>query len=72
MHAIGAGTFTAFIILTCFHYHILFGADIIIATFLAGAICTARLILNEHSVAEIYTGLIVGIICQLLGLLITL
>ena len=72
MHAIGAGTFFTFIVLTCFTYQTLFGADIIIATLLAGIICTARLLLNEHSVAEIYTGLIVGIGCQLLGLWIAL
>ena len=72
MHAIGAGTFLTFIILTCLTYHTFFGSDIIIATFLAGLICTARLILNHHSVAEIYAGLIVGIICQLLGVWIAL
>lgn len=67
MHAIGAGTLVAFIILTCFFYQTLLGTDIMIAVFLAGIICTARLLLNHHSNAEIYTGLIVGIICQLLG-----
>jgi hypothetical protein len=72
MHAIGAGTFFAFIILTCLYYQTLFGADIAIATFLAGLICTARLMLNHHSTAEIYLGLFVGIICQLLGVWIAL
>ena len=72
MHAIGAGTFLAFIILTCLTYRTFFGSDIMIATFLAGLICTARLMLNHHSAAEIYAGLIVGIICQLLGVWIAL
>ncbi len=72
MHAIGAGTFVSFIILTCFAYQTLLGADIIIATFLAGTICTARLLLNQHSNTEIYSGLIIGIGCQLLGLWIAL
>ncbi len=72
MHAIGAGTFFAFIILTCILYKTLFGVDIIIATLLAGIICTARLLLNQHSNAEIYSGLIIGTGCQLLGLLIAL
>lgn len=72
MHAIGAGTFLSFIILTCLMYHTLLGTDIMIATFLAGLICTARLMLNHHSTAEIYAGLIVGIICQLLGVWIAL
>ena len=67
MHTIGAGTFLSFIILTCLTYHILLGSDIIIAAFLTGIICTARLLLNHHSPKEIYSGLIVGILCQLLG-----
>ncbi len=67
MHAMGAGTFLTFIILTCMYYHVFLGADIMAATFLAGLICTARLLLNHHSVAEIYVGLFVGAICQLLG-----
>ncbi|HEY2726581.1 MAG TPA: hypothetical protein VGI61_05380 [Parafilimonas sp.] len=67
MHAMGAGTLLAFMILTCFHYQTFLGADIVIATFLAGLICTVRLLLNQHSVAEIYVGLFVGVLCQLLG-----
>lgn len=72
MHTIGAGTFFAFIVLTCLMYHSLLGADIMIATLLAGLICTVRLLLNHHSAAEIYSGLFVGIICQLLGVWIAL
>ena len=68
MHAMGAGTLFAFVILTSFFYQTFLGTDIFIITFLAGLICTARLLLSEHSTTEIYTGLIVGILCQLLGL----
>lgn len=72
MHAMGAGTMLAFLILTCARYQIFLGADIMIATFLCGLICTARLLLNQHSSAEIYAGLIVGALAQLLGLWIAL
>jgi len=68
MHTMGAGSILAFVILTCSYYQTLLGADIIAATFLTGLICTARLLLHKHSTAEIYTGLFVGILCQLLGL----
>jgi hypothetical protein len=68
IHAIGVGSLVAFIILTCFYYQTFFGTDIAIATFLAGMICSARLMLNHHSIAEIYAGLIVGVLCQFLGL----
>jgi hypothetical protein len=71
MHAMGAGTLIIFIVLTCAHYQTL-GVDIIVATFLAGLICSARMLLNHHSSAEIYVGLFVGIMCQLLGLWIAL
>ncbi|MEP6465925.1 MAG: hypothetical protein ABJB05_06450 [Parafilimonas sp.] len=72
MHAMGAGTLLIFVILTCLHYQTFLGTDIIIATLLAGLICTARLLLNEHSTAEIYMGLFIGFICQLIGVWIAL
>jgi hypothetical protein len=72
MHAMGAGTLIIFIVLTCAHYQTFLGVDIIVATFLAGLICSARMLLNHHSSAEIYVGLFVGIMCQLLGLWIAL
>lgn len=72
MHAMGAGTLLAFVILTSTHYQTFFGPDIMIATFLCGIICTARMLLNHHSPAEIYVGLFVGVICQLLGVWIAL
>lgn len=67
MHAMGAGTLLAFILLACGHYATFLGPDIMITTIVAGLICTARLLLNEHSSAEIYAGLFVGAIGQLLG-----
>ena len=72
MHAMGAGSLLAFVLLTCSRYQIFLGADIVVITFLCGLICTARLLLNHHSVAEIYAGLFVGVMCQLLGLWIAL
>ncbi len=72
MHAMGAGTLLAFMVLTCIQYQTFLGADILMATFLTGIICSARLLLNHHSNAEIYTGLFVGVLCQLLGVWIAL
>ena len=72
MHAMGAGTLLAFVILTCSHYQTFLGADLMIVTLLCGLICTARMLLNHHSPAEIYIGLFVGIICQLIGVWIAL
>jgi hypothetical protein len=67
MHAIGAGSLLAVVVLTSFYYQTFLGTDIMVVTLFAGLICTARLVLNQHSVAEIYSGVIVGILCQLLG-----
>jgi hypothetical protein len=67
MHSIGAGSLLMFVILTMSHYEIFLGADIIIITIVTGLICTSRLLLNQHSVAEIYVGLFVGALSQLLG-----
>ena len=72
MHAMGAGALVTFVILTCLHYQTFLGADIIIAMVLAGLICSSRMLLNHHSSGEIYVGLFIGIICQLLGVLIAL
>ncbi len=67
MHSMGAGALVAFAVITMGHYETFLGADIIIITILAGLICTSRLLLNQHSVAEIYAGLFVGVLCQFLG-----
>ncbi len=67
MHAMGAGGFVAALIFTSFHYQNTDGIAISIALLLAGFISTARLILNEHSFKEVYTGLAAGAICQLLS-----
>lgn len=72
MHAMGVGTMLAFVLLTCGHYETFLGPDIIAATIITGLVCTARLLLDQHSPAEIYVGLFVGAIGQLLGMWIAL
>ena len=67
MHSMGAGTLLAFVVLTCLHYHIFLGTDIIAVTLIAGLVCSARMLLNHHSSAEIYTGIFVGVFCQLVS-----
>ncbi|HRH61139.1 MAG TPA: hypothetical protein PL045_11245, partial [Chitinophagaceae bacterium] len=67
LHAMGVGGAAAFITLTSFYYHIFLGADIAIAVIIAGITCTARLIAGSHSNNEIYTGLLTGCLCQLIG-----
>jgi hypothetical protein len=45
------------------------GAYISIALLLAGLVCTARMINNEHIPIEVYTGLFIGILAQLVAYL---
>ena len=63
--AIGAAL-TA-IVLFSFYYQINLGLPISIATIIAGAVCTSRFIAGNHTNQEMYIGLLVGAVCQLLG-----
>jgi len=67
MHAIGVGNALVFILLTCFFYQTYLGVDIAIVTMLAGIVCTARFIVSDHTNLDVYTGLIVGALCQLIA-----
>ena len=67
LHAIAAGGAVAAVILFSVFYQTPLGIAIGVTTVLAGLICTCRLIVSNHTTQEIYTGLFVGIICQLIG-----
>ncbi len=63
----GVGGFATAVLLTSFYYEVANGVPISIALVIAGLVCTARLIVSDHSVKEIYMGLFVGIISQIIG-----
>ncbi len=67
MHAMGIGGVLAFMVITCFYYQSYLGGDIAVITLLTGLVCTSRLLLSDHNNFEVYTGLLVGIGCQLIG-----
>jgi hypothetical protein len=67
MHAISVGVGATFILLLGFSTYMSFGIYISIAIFIAGLVCTARLIHSDHSTKEIYAGLFMGIISQLIA-----
>jgi hypothetical protein len=64
MHAMGMGGALTFIVLTCLFYSSYLGADLAVCTLVTGLVCSARLIINEHSGTEIYAGIFVSAICQ--------
>ncbi len=67
MHAIGVGSGAAFITILGFTSSLHIGVPISIAWLLAGIVCTSRFIVSDHTNKEIYTGLILGIACQLIA-----
>lgn len=67
LHGLAMGGALTALILFSFYYKTNLGSSICIATLISGAVCTSRLIMGEHTNKEIYTGLIFGSICQLIG-----
>lgn len=67
MHAISVGVGATFIFLLGFSTYMSFGIYISIAILIAGLVCTARLIHSDHSTKEIYAGLLMGVIAQLIA-----
>ena len=69
LHAMGVGGATTAIILFSIYYHLNFGGIISICILLSGIVCSSRFLVSDHTNKEIYTGLAVGIGCQLLAYL---
>jgi hypothetical protein len=67
MHAISLGVMICFIILMGYSTDVNFGPYIAIALLITGIVSTARLINNDHYPIEIYAGLAVGVIGQLVA-----
>lgn len=72
MHAMGVGGFAAAVVLTSFFYETANGLPISIALVVTGLVCTSRIVVSDHSLKEIYTGLFVGIACQLMAYMVVM
>ena len=64
MHAVAMGGLIMFFCLFSFSDNFTSGIYLSLAIFIAGLVCTSRLILSEHNGFEIYSGLFVGILTQ--------
>jgi len=64
MHAIGVGGAAGFIMVLSFVKQADLTAAIAISVLIAGIVCTARFLASDHTNKEIYTGLLLGILCQ--------
>lgn len=67
LHGIAMGGAVAAMLLIAFYYHTALGIPISITVVLAGLVCSSRLIVSNHTTTEIYSGLVVGIVSQLIG-----
>lgn len=67
LHAMGVGGAMMAIILFALHYRLPLGVSISVATMIAGLVCTARLLISDHTQKEIYAGWLVGALSQFLS-----
>lgn len=65
LHGMAMGGALTAIILFSLFYNAPISIIILVAILLTGLVSTARLLVSNHSTLEIYTGLIVGAICQI-------
>jgi hypothetical protein len=65
LHGIGMGGALAAVILFSFYYGLPMGVPIAVAALATGIVCSSRFIVSDHTVKEIYTGLLVGSVCQI-------
>lgn len=67
MHTISLGVMITFVLLLAFLTDVNYGFYIGIAFLLAGAVSSARLINSDHHPVEVYAGLVIGIVAQLVA-----
>jgi hypothetical protein len=69
LHGMAAGGAVAAVILFSWYYALPLWVYILSVILLAGLVASARLLISDHSNREVYSGIISGIICQLLAYL---
>jgi len=67
MHGISMGVLATYVLMLGFYTEQSFGLYISVAVFIAGLVCTARLIHSNHTTREIYTGLAIGALAQVVA-----
>jgi hypothetical protein len=67
MHAIGMGGVIGILLIIMYSNTMLTTLPFSIAFLLTGLVCTSRLIVSNHQPKEIYLGVLLGIISQLIG-----
>lgn len=68
MHGIGVGGLMGFFLLQSLLHPVDSGIYLSISIFITGLVCSARLILGGHTRAEVYAGLVIGMLAQLIAI----
>lgn len=69
MHSISIGVMVTYLILIAFTDDSSFGVYLSVGLFIGGLVCTARLLTSDHRPVEVYVGLVIGILAQLVAYL---
>jgi hypothetical protein len=72
MHAIGMGGLLGLFLIIMLYNTMLMTWPLCIAILITGLVCTSRLIASNHTPKEIYRGLFLGLLCQLVAALVML
>lgn len=67
MHTAGAGGLIGLMVMTVFSTPVFIGYPLAVAILIAGVVCTARLLVSDHSMREVVWGLISGFLGQWLA-----
>lgn len=67
MHAIGLGGMLGIFLVIALSYSMLMTWPLSLALLITGLVCTARLLVSDHSPKDIYSGLFLGILCQVIA-----
>lgn len=67
MHAIGMGGVLGLFFVIMRQDNFLMTVPLTIAFLITGLVCTSRLLVSDHTPKEIYAGLVIGIVCQLVS-----
>jgi hypothetical protein len=68
MHGIAVGALLILFFWMAFNGTVPLGSYLAIAVFITGLVCTARFIVSDHNSFEIYSGLLIGALCQLIAI----
>jgi hypothetical protein len=71
LHAIAMGVMVSFLVALGLNQGINFGIYISVALIIAGAVCTSRFIISDHTQKEIYGGFATGILSVLIAQVVT-